>query len=411
MSRKNLLFRTAFAALFVFALTVLGHQAVAQVTSSAINGVVTDSKGELLPGATVVAIHEPSGTKYGTVTTEAGRYTFPSVRVGGPYKVTISYVGYKDQSKENVYADLGIAVNVNIVLADEGTTLAEVVISGNASQAFNGERTGAATSVNSEQLRTLPTVSRSISDFTRLSPQANGSGFGGRDGRYNNFQVDGANFNNGFGLNDNPLPGGGGLSIDAIEEIQVNFAPFDVRQSGFSGAGINAVTKSGTNKFVGSAYSFLNNEKFQGKKVNGDDIIRQKSSSQTLGFRLGGPLIKNKLFFFVNAEQIKKAGSGIGATNLWKASENGTADLANNITRVKRSDLEAVKNHLINTWGYDPGTYESYADDNAETTTSFLARIDWNINTKNKLALRFNQVKSSSPSLVNGASATSFRRW
>lgn len=378
---------------------------MAQVTSSSINGQVTDSKGELLPGATVVAVHEASGTQYGTVTTEAGRYAFPSVRVGGPYKVTVTFIGYGEKSVNNIFTVLGNPSTVNIVLADEGTQLTEVVITGGAGQAFNAERTGAATSVNSEQLRSLPTVTRSISDFTRLTPQANGSSFGGRDGRYNNFQVDGANFNNGFGLNDNPLPGGGGLSLDAIEEIQVNIAPFDVRQSGFSGAGINAITRSGTNKFSGSAYGFFANEKLQGAKVNGNDLqVKPDGTSQTVGFRLAGPLIKNKLFFFVNAEQIKKTGANVGATNLWRASENGVANADNNITRVRRSDMEAVRNHLINQWGYDPGTYEGYANDNSEKTTSILARIDWNINSKNKLAVRYNQVESSAPSLVNGTS-------
>lgn len=404
MTGKSLLFRVVFAALFVFSLTLVSSKVSAQVTSSSINGLITDTKGEILPGATVVAVHEPSGTQYGTVTTEAGRYAFPSVRVGGPYKVTVTFVGYKEQSKDNIFAVLGTPATVNVVLGEEGTLLSEVVISGGSGQTFAGERTGAATSVNSEQLRTLPTVTRSISDFTRLTPQANGNSFGGRDGRYNNFQVDGANFNNGFGLNDNPLPGGGGLSLDAIEEIQVNIAPFDVRQSGFSGAGINAVTRSGTNKFSGSAYGFMNNQKLQGNKVNDKEIARPEASTKTVGFRLGGPLVKNKLFFFVNAEQITKSGAGVGATNLWKASENGTADLPNNITRVKRSDMEAVRNHLISQWGYDPGTYEGYANDNTEKTTSVLARIDWNINTKNKLALRYNQVKSSAPSLPSGAS-------
>ncbi|KAA0989385.1 outer membrane beta-barrel protein [Dyadobacter aurulentus] len=409
MTRKSLLFRTVFTALVATTLFLLGGQLQAQVTTSAINGTITDATGEFLPGATVVAVHEPSGTQYGTVTTEAGRYSFPSVRVGGPYKVTVTFVGFSEQSKSNIFAELGTASNINIVLTEGGTQLQEVVITSGAGQVFNGERTGAATSVNSEQLRTLPTVTRSISDFTRLTPQANGNSFGGRDGRYNNFQVDGANFNNGFGLNDNPLPGGGGLSLDAIEEIQVNIAPFDVRQSGFSGAGINAVTRSGTNKLTGSAYGFFNNQDLQGRHVDGDTVARPKATSQTLGFRLGGALIKNKLFFFVNAEHIKKTGSGVGAVNLWRASENGVADPKQNISRTTRADLEAVRNHLINRWGYDPGAYEGYANDNSEKTTSILARIDWNINNKNKLAVRYNQVESSVPSLVNANSGANPR--
>lgn len=406
--KKGLLLKviTVFLLSFLF----LGGAAYAQVTSSSINGLVTDENGENLPGATVLAVHVPSGTQYGTISTESGRYVFPNVRVGGPYRITVSYIGYSDFVQEGILAELGSPTIINVRLSDGGTQLDEVRVVASPGGAFAGQRTGAATSVNAEQIRTMPTVTRSISDFTRLTPQANGNSFGGRDGRYNNFQVDGANFNNGFGLNDNPLPGGGGLSLDAIEEIQVNIAPFDVRQSGFSGAGINAVTRSGTNEFKGSVYGYFGSDNFQGNKVNGNEIVRAQSKNQTYGFRLGGPIIKNKLFFFTNYERIKSEGASTGAVNLWKATNqinengDGVSNQDQYITRVKRSDLEAVRNHLMNRWGYDPGAYEGYANDNSEITNSFLARIDWNINKYNRVAVRFNQVESSTPSLPNGNS-------
>lgn len=382
----------------------LSFSGFAQVTTSALNGTVKDDKGEGLPGATVVAVHTPTGTRYATATDVAGRYAIPSVRVGGPYTVTVTYVGYKEQVKPNVYASLGSSAIVDFTLVEDGKLLEDVVVTATRSDVFNSQKTGAATNISKEALAQLPTVSRSINDYTRLTPQSNGNSFAGRDGRYNNVQIDGANFNNGFGLSSTPLPGGGGLSIDAIEEIQVNIAPYDVRQAGFTGAGINAVTRSGTNEFVGSVYDFFRNEKLIGTKINGEPVEGlQEGSTNTLGFRLGGPLIKNKLFFFVNAEKIDQKGPEAGAVNLWKASEDGVSDQANNITRVKRSDLEAVKNHLMNQWGYDPGRYEGYADGEGGTK-SFLARIDWNINSKHTLSARYNFTEANRPNLANGNS-------
>lgn len=382
----------------------LSFSGFAQVTTSALNGIVKDDKGEGLPGATVVAVHTPTGTRYATATDVAGRYAIPSVRVGGPYSVSVTYVGYKEQTKSDVYASLGSSAIVDFTLVEDGKLLEDVVVTATRSDVFNSQKTGAATNISKEALTQLPTVSRSINDYTRLTPQSNGNSFAGRDGRYNNVQIDGANFNNGFGLSSNPLPGGGGLSIDAIEEIQVNIAPYDVRQAGFTGAGINAVTRSGTNQFVGSVYDFFRNQKMIGTKINGEEVEGlQESSTNTLGFRLGGPIIKNKLFFFVNAEQIDRKGPDAGAVNLWRASENGVSDQANNITRVKRSDLEAVRNHLINQWGYDPGRYEGYATGEGDTK-SFLARIDWNINSKHTLSARYNFTEANTPNLANGNS-------
>lgn len=374
----------------------------AQVTTSSMTGSVANVDGQSTPGATVRATHVPSGTVYTGSTNDQGRFNLANMRVGGPYRVEITYVGQSPVVYEDIFLQLGEPFVLNASLGDTAIGLEEVFVT--AGRSTNTDKTGTSTNISRGQINALPSFSRSITDFTRLTPQANGNSFAGRDGRYNNVQIDGANFNNGFGLNDNPLPGGGGLSIDAIEQIQVNIAPYDVRQGGFTGAGINAVTRSGTNTFQGSVYHFNQNDQLQGTKIKGDLVGGvQPSSERTWGVRVGGPIVKDKLFFFVNAEKINLEGPAAGAVNLWRASEDGTADPNDNITRVRRSDLEAVKNHLINQWGYDPGRYEGYADGKS-SVISLLARIDWNISDNHKLAVRVNSTENEIPRLTNGTS-------
>ncbi len=401
MNFRNLLLKTKLLLLLIFGAGLIARDLHAQVTTSSLAGSVRDAQ-EAMAGASVLAVHEPSGTRYGTSVSSNGTFSINNMRVGGPYKVTISFIGYSSKVYNDIVLRLGETYILHAVMEVEEIGLTHLVVIGSAG--VDADKTGVSMHISNRQIQAIPTISRSITDMTRLTPQSNGNSFAGRDGRYNNVQIDGANFNNGFGLNDDPLPGGGGLSLDAIEEIQVNIAPFDVRQGGFTGAGINAVTRSGTNQFVGSAYHFFRNEGMIGKKVKGEEIGNlEESSTKTWGFRLGGPLIKDKLFFFVNAEQINAAGPEAGAVNLWRASEDGTSDAERNITRVKRSDLEAVRNHLIDQWGYDPGAYEGYANGKS-STKSVLARIDWNISKNHKLAVRFNSTDSEQPVLVNNAS-------
>lgn len=378
----------------------------AQVTTSSVVGLVVDAKGETLPGANVVATHEPSGTRYGAVSNLDGRFTIPNMRIGGPYTIQVSFIGYQAASYGNVVLRLGEPFSLSITLNDDSTELGEVIISGARSSEFDSNKTGTSTNISSKQLTDLPQINRSVTEFTRLTPQASGTSFAGRDSRYNNLQVDGANFNNGFGLSGNPLPGGNAqpISLDAIEQITVNIAPFDVTQSGFTGAGINAVTRSGTNTFTGSAYYFTKNQDLQGKKIEDNELEPVDAGTKNFGFRLGGPIIKNKLFFFVNAERENETGANASGTNLWRASENGVADAENNVTRVRRSEMDAVQSHLRNTWGYDPGRYEGYANEAEQHNTKFLARIDWNISDKHKLAVRYNQVVGISNQLTNGSS-------
>ena len=293
--QKRLLFLVAM-------MLTLSLTAMAQITTSSMAGKVTldNQNGEEVIGATVVAIHEPSGTRYTAVTNTSGRFTIQGMRTGGPYEVTVSYIGFQPKTVKGIVLQLAETYNLSVTLSEDATELAEVVVSGKASK-FAAEKTGAATNINSQQITNLPTVSRSITDVTRLSPYGgNGMSFAGADGRTANFTVDGANFNNNFGLSSN-LPGGGNpISIDAIEELQVVISPYDVRQTNFIGGGVNAITKSGTNTFKGSAYIYHKNENMQGDAVKRQQIAgaREKSQTTTYGFTFGGPIIKNKLFFF-----------------------------------------------------------------------------------------------------------------
>ena len=373
-------------------LLTLSLTAMAQITTSSMAGKVTldNENGEEVIGATVIAVHEPSGTRYTAVTNTTGRFSINGMRTGGPYEVTVSYIGFQPKTIKGITLQLAETYNLAVWLSEDANELAEVVVSGKASK-FAAEKTGAATNITSAQITNLPTVSRSITDVTRLSPYGgNGMSFAGADGRTANFTVDGANFNNNFGLSSN-LPGGGNpISIDAIEELQVVISPYDVRQTNFIGGGVNAITKSGTNTFKGSAYVYHKNENMQGDAVKRQQIpgAREKAQTTTYGFTLGGPIIKNKLFFFANGEMVKTP----TVVNRWRGSTNGVAEVDNYISRTKVSDLEAVSNYVANKYGYDTGSWTSFPAD--ESNYKLLARIDWNITDKHHLALRYNFTKN-----------------
>lgn len=380
-----------------------GTFAYAQVTTSSMGGRVTDEKGEPVVGAAVVATHEPSGTVYGAIVNQSGRYAINGMRSGGPYKVEVSSVGYNAIVFKDVTLQLAETYNLNASLKESTEFLEQVVVVGTAKSKFSSEKTGAATNITSSQITSLPTVSRSLSDVTRLSPYGgNGMSFAGADGRTANFTVDGANFNNNFGLN-SKLPGGGNpISIDAIEELQVVISPYDVRQTNFIGGGVNAITKSGTNTFKGSAYIYHRNENMRGDTVDGTQIsgAREKDRTTTYGFTLGGPIVKNKLFFFVNAElsQIPSV------ANRWRAraDESVTPDATKYLSYATVADMERVSAHVKEKYGYDTGSFTSFPAD--ESNKKLLARIDWNINSKNHLALRYNYTNNVSWSAPNASS-------
>ena len=384
-----------------FAAMLMSVAAFAQVTTSALGGRVVDANGEPVIGAAVVATHEPSGTVYGVVTNNDGRYAINGMRAGGPYKVEISCLGYQTLAYTDVTLQLAETSALNGQLAEDSQMLGEAKVIAASASKFAAEKMGSATNISSEQIVSIPTVNRDITDVTRLSPYGgNGMSFAGQDGRTANFTVDGANFNNNFGLSEN-LPGGGSpISIDAIEEMQVVISPYDVRQTNFIGGGVNAITKSGTNTFKGSAYVYHRNENMRGNMAAGKEVsgARDKDRNTTYGFTHGGPIIKNKLFFFVNAEysQIPTV------VNRWRGSADGNANPDAYISRTTLEDLEKVSNFVKEKYGYDTGSWTDYPA--TESNTKVLARIDWNINDANKLAVRYNYTLNRAWNSTNGSS-------
>lgn len=390
--RKSLL----LAILFLFATAVT----FAQVTSSSMTGTIKDTKGAALPGATVKATHLPSGTVYSTATNKDGLYNLPGMRVGGPYQVVISFIGQNTATFNDITLQLGQPFLLNANLSDTGLQLEAVTVAAGRTKKITSARMGASTNINRQQLATLPTFSRSIADFTRLTPQSTGTSFAGRDNRLNSVTVDGANLNNTFGTSDALLPGGTAqpISIEAYDEVSVNIAPFDVRQSGFTGAGIYATTKSGTNTFHGSVYGFYRNESFNGTQIGDFDLSAQnaKSTQKTYGLTLGGPIIKNKLFFFGNFEREVFTSPGISY------SPTGGSGIGI-VSSTPAADLQAVSDYLSTKFGYATGGYDNFSAFQPKNTKALL-RLDYNINDKNKLTVKYSYLRGTSDNQVNGTS-------
>lgn len=377
-------------------------QAEAQITTSSMGGKVTDQSGEALIGATVIAVHTSSGTRYGTTTDVNGRYILPAIRVGGPYSVTVSYTGYKEQVREDIFASLGARATVDVALSEDVIELGVVSVTSQRNDIFSGNRTGAGVNVTADAFNAAPTLSRNFQDFARLVPQARGNSFAGQDDRLNNITIDGSIFNNSFGLAGQPggRTGTAPISLDAIEEIQFNLAPYDVRQSGFVGAGINAVTRSGTNEFSGSVFGNLQNANFVGTKARERDVNVTEFKNVQAGFRFGGPIIKNKLFFFVNGE-IERRNEPFQRRAL-QPGETAGGDISN----VPFEDMVRVSNFLRNSFGYETGPYENYDFEN--TSDKFLVKLDYNLSDAHKIAVRYSHLNSSRDVPISASSSLGF---
>ncbi|MVZ62006.1 TonB-dependent receptor [Sphingobacterium humi] len=383
--------------LLFFALVLASYGTIqAQVTTSSMQGVVTQTNGNITSGATIKAVHLPSGTSYSGSANDAGRFNLSNMRVGGPYRIEVTYVGQDPIVYEDVYLQLGQPFVLNPVFGDAATTLDEVVVT---RRGLKSEKNGTATVVGRRQIENMPSITRSVNDLTKLTPQANGTAIGGGNYRANNFTVDGANFNNQFGIGQNMPAGGSPISIDAIEQIVVNVTPFDVRQSGFTGAAINAVTRSGRNEFFGSAFYTGRSDKQQGTRVGDKQVPFADLQEKQYGVSLGGPIIKNKLFFFVNIEQNKTTEPG--PTKIASTPDNPYGGGNTNVARPTVDFMNTVSDYLKNTYGYDPGAYQGYS--NKSNNDKIFAKIDWNIAENHKVNFRYNQVKGKTPSYLSNS--------
>jgi Carboxypeptidase regulatory-like domain len=397
--------RRTLAVLALAALAWPAGQAWAQgVTTGSISGTVTDPQHQPVPGATVVAVHEPSGTRYETTTRSDGRFDIPSMRVGSPYTLTVSLTGFQPLVTKDVAVRLGVATDLTLTLRTVAVS-EEVTVTGTFDPVFSSERTGAATTVQRDSIATLPTIQDRINDFARLSPQYTGGPFGGsfvgQDNRYNNFTVDGSYFNNSFGLAGQPgdRTGVAPISMSAIEEIQVNVAPYDVREGNFVGAGVNTVTRSGTNSFRGSAYYWFRNQDGVGTKAKDVTVNPGTFDFHKWGGWVSGPVLKNKLFFFASAEPNESFTQP--ATTF--VANSGGQPVGGNTTRVLASDLDALSSYLSQSFNYDTGGYQGYS---FETPAKrYLGKLDYNLNDRNKITVRYLQLDSSTPVLESNSSS------
>jgi hypothetical protein len=361
------------------------------LTTSGVNGYIKSTDGEALIGANIIATHTPSGTQYGTTSMDNGQYIIINMKIGGPYNISISYIGYADQSQSDVYLNLGQNARVDFSLSTEALELSGVEVVAKGDDVLNSDRTGAATYVSREQVIQMPSIKRSTRDLTRLDPRSDGNfSFGGRNWLYNNISLDGSYFNNPFGLDD-PAPGGQAnaepVSMDAVEQVTVSIAPFDIREGGFTGAGINTVTKSGTNDFTATVYAYNRNESLVGNSIGGEEILASPdlNFSQT-GLSVGGPIMKDKLFFFANFEMERRTDPGSN----YVANPDGTLDFGE--SRVSVETMDAIKQRMMDVYGYDTGKYQGY--NHLTDNDKMLLKLDYNLSANHNLMFRYNRLRS-----------------
>ena len=362
------------------------------VTTAALNGTVTDAAGGGLPGASVLAVHEPSGTRYGIATRADGQYNLRNLRVGGPYTVTVSFVGFQTEQRTGLQLALSQDLTADFALADAAAELGEATVVGRDGSLITSSNVGTGTNVSTEQIERLPTITRSLTDFTRLTPQfaqvgtgsEAGSSVGGTSSRYNNIQVDGAALNDAFGLESSGTPGGSSgtqpISLDAVGEFRVAIAPYDVTQGGFTGGNINVITRSGTNAFEGSAYVLGRNQSLVGDDFDGNAF--DDFSDYTVGARLGGPVLRDKLFFFGSAEFVDTNEPVLA----------GFAGDAGNVAfNAPREDVAEIQQILNDTYDRPTGSLDAF--DASTVSTKLFGRLDYNLSQANKLTARFNFVQ------------------
>ena len=378
------------------------------VTTGSMTGIVRDANQRPVAAATVLAIHVPSGTTYEATTREDGRYTIPGMRVGGPYSVTVAPAagasGFEPQTQDNVHVNLGVATDLDFIvraITEEVTVTAEV-----SDAVFSSQRTGAATQISREALATLPTFQGRLDTITRLTPQSGGDmQFAGQDNRLNNITVDGSYFNNSFGLAGTPgeRTGVAPISLEAVEQVQVNIAPYDVRQGNFVGASVNTVTRSGTNSYRGAFYHQFRDEGLVGTEAKDETVDPGTFNFRNTGGWGSGPIVRNRAFLFVNYEDESLAQPG----STFVANPGG-ADPGGNVTRVLASDLNALSARLQSQFNYATGAYEAY--EHQTPATRFLPRFDWNINDRNKFSFRYTHLDSSTDNLTSTSSSLGFGR-
>lgn len=382
IKEKIRLFLTAF---MMMLFVVTGN---AQVTTSGLSGRVSDANGSVA-GVAVVAVYQPSNTTYYAVTNGDGVYSITNMRPGGPYSLTYELLGYQTVVFENVVLSLAENATLDVELTEAPESLeGSVIVADAKGRSLN---TGSSTYIPQRTIENMPTsTSRSLNDILKLTPQASVSGsglaVGGGNYRGSYVTVDGAAFNNAFGIGQNLPAGGSPISIDAIEQMSINITPFDVRQSGFQGGAINAVTKSGTNEFHASAYNYYTSEKVRGNLVSGNEVTNNKSLNNTVGVTVGGPIIKDKLFFFVNGEY--SFDNVPGSSKVARTSESDAWGSGTQFNRPTVSQLENIKSFLSDKFnGYNPGRYQDYSLKTPDYKV--MARLDWNINRNNTLTTRF----------------------
>ncbi len=375
------------------ALTVLlSGTAFAQgVTTAGIDGVVTNRAGVPLVGARIVAVHQPTGTRYEATTRVGGIFSLLNARVGGPYTVTANMLGHRAEDQQDVYLSLGQNTRVDFALEETAIALDAISVSAERDPVLNADRTGAQTIVSPEDVQNLPSIKRTTRDLARTDPRSDGNfSFGGRNWFYNSISVDGTYFNNTFGLDD-PAPGGQTnaepIPYEAVDQVHIAIAPFDVRQGGFTGGSINTVTKSGTNRWTGSLFAFYRNQSLQGNKVSGSDVAQEDLKYIQSGFSLGGPLVQDKLFIFLSGEIERKDDPG---TN-FLASTGGASGVG--VSRVEASVMDAISDRMMQEYGYDTGPYQGFVHET--DNTKLLAKLDWNVSENHNLTLRYNMLDAS----------------